>query len=65
MAKTRKRIRMTVEVSCPAWLTAAQARREVRALINHQAFWGQSNPTGWDQVDDHNFRAMKVGAAKP
>lgn len=64
--KKRKRIRMVVEVSCPVWLTAAQARKEVKALINHQAFWGHHNPgraISFNEIEiaENNFRAMKVG----
>lgn len=69
MAKTRKRIRMTVEVSCPTWLTAAEARREVKSLINNQAFWGSHRYApapyfGYVEVDESNFRAAKVRPAK-
>jgi hypothetical protein len=38
MAKRRKTIRMTVEVTVPAWCTASQARRVVRESINYQGF---------------------------
>lgn len=37
MAKTRKRVTMLVTVSIPAEYTAAQARREVKANIQHQS----------------------------
>lgn len=64
--RKRKVVRMVVEVSCPTWLTAAQARKEVRALINDQAFYGHPSPpdvAGWDEVDSHNFRAKSIRAA--
>ena len=60
----RKQITMTVTVSAPVWLTAAQARKEVRTLINQQTFWGHRDPTGevWE-IGESNFRAAKVSAA--
>lgn len=61
MAKTRKRVRMVVEVSCPRWLTAAQARKEVRTLINEQCHWGHENR--FECVDESNFRAAAVRPA--
>lgn len=33
MAKRRKTVRMVVEVTVPHWMTAAQARREVRYSV--------------------------------
>lgn len=66
MAKTRKRIRMVVEVSCPKWLTAAQARREVKSLIQHQAFFGHATyerpgvPYPGDEIGEHNFKFIGV-----
>lgn len=64
MRKKRKTVRMVVEVSCPGWLTAAQARREVRTLINEQCFFGHHKcDDGWhvaDVIGDNNFRARKV-----
>lgn len=63
MPRKTKTVTMTVTVRCPSWLTAAQARKEVRSLVNYQAFWGHLRPDGCDDVGDHNFRATKVGAA--
>lgn len=62
MTKKRKLVTMLVTVSCAKELTAAQARKEVRSLINEQAFWGhylENEPDG--QVSENNFRASKVG----
>lgn len=59
----RKRITMTVTVSAPHWLTAAQARKEVRSLINDQAHYGHFNHEDpWDDVDETSFRAVSVKA---
>lgn len=68
MAKTRKRVRMVVEVSCLLWLTAAEAQREVRSLINHQAHHGSHRYApapyfGYDEIDESNFRAASVRPA--
>lgn len=65
-----KKIRMIVEVTCPDWLTAAQARREVRTLINEQCFFGHRNHSLFadghfelDEIDSLNFRAKAVRPA--
>jgi predicted secreted Zn-dependent protease len=60
MAKTRKTIELRVTVSCPTWLSRRQAKKEVRALINDQCFYGHRKPGTFDEIDDHNFRARKV-----
>lgn len=60
MAKTRKTIELRVTVSVPLWLSRRQAAKEVRALINDQAFYGHRNGETWEEIDDHNFRARKV-----
>lgn len=39
MAKTRKQVTMTVTVSVPVEYNAADARREVRALVKEQCFY--------------------------
>ena len=36
---TRKRIKMLVTVTVPKEMSAAEARKEVRSLITHQANW--------------------------
>lgn len=60
MAKTRKTIELRVTVSVPLWLSRRQAAKEVRALINDQAFYGHYKPGTLDEIGDHNFRARKV-----
>lgn len=60
MAKTRKTIELRVTVSVPLWLSRRQAAKEVRALINDQAFYGHYKPGTFDEIGDHNFRARKV-----
>lgn len=60
-----KTIDIVVRVRCPKWLTAAQARREVRTLINEQTHHGTLQPeikTRWadDSIGSHNFRAVSV-----
>lgn len=57
MARTRKQITMTVTVSVPLWMTAAEARREVRTLINHQSNWSQ-------HVDEGDVKARRVEPAR-
>lgn len=64
--KSRKRITMTVTVSVPHWLTAADARREVRTLINDQTnyldgFYDRRER--YREIHDKTVRAVKVGAA--
>lgn len=61
--KKRKLVTMTVTVSCPKWLTAAQARKEVKTLIKYQEFWGHTNSVGYnyDEISGHNFKARRVG----
>lgn len=60
MAKTRKTIELRVTVSVPLWLSRRQAAKEVRALINDQAFYGHCNGETWEEIDQYNFRARKV-----
>lgn len=62
MAQRKKQITMVVTVSAPAWLSAAEARREVRALINEQCFYGHRNGKTWEEIDQSNFRARRVEA---
>lgn len=54
MAK-RRTLTMTVTVTVPAWMTQAQARREVRTIINHQCNWLSHGP---------NFEEVIVRARK-
>lgn len=62
MGKRKKQVTMSVTVSVPHWLTAAQARKEVRSLIQYQAFWGHwDRLAGNDEIDKHNFKVVAVG----
>lgn len=60
MTRRKKQITLTVTLSVPSWLTKAQARKEVRSLINEQAFYGSRKPGTWDEIDQFNFRARKI-----
>lgn len=53
--RNRKRVTMTVTVTVPPHLSAAQARREVRTLINHQC--------NYLDLDERDVRAVGVKAA--
>ena len=55
MTARRKRVTMTVTVSCPPDMSAAEARREVRSLITHQANWS---------ADCYDMRAIKVSPVR-
>jgi hypothetical protein len=48
--RRRKRVTMLVTVTVNQALTAAEARREVRSLINHQAGWLDFVPTTGEEV---------------
>lgn len=54
-SRKRKQVTMKVTVSVPANMTAAQARREVKALINDGA--------GYLTYQGECVKARKVGAA--
>lgn len=54
---------MVVTVSVPRWLTAAQARKEVRSLIQHQAFWGHRSPE-WDEISEYNLKLKRIGPVR-
>jgi hypothetical protein len=43
-------------------MTAAQARREVRTLINDQTNYMDRGP-GWEEVHDKTVRARRVAPA--
>jgi len=64
MSARKKVVSMVVEVSVPAWLTAAQARKEVRSLIQHQAFHGHMGRNHahelWDEIGEGNFKVRAV-----
>lgn len=59
--KRRKQITMTVTVSVPRWMTAAQARREVRTLINDQCNYMSHGPN-FDDVEV-KARAVRPGVS--
>lgn len=56
MATKRKRVAMTVVVSVPVEMTAVEARREVRTLINDQIMYASK----WE---DGDVRAVRVTPA--
>jgi hypothetical protein len=58
-----KRLRMIVEVTCPAWLAPVRARREVRMLINQQTHYGHRGPHPLEEIGEDNFRAISVRPA--
>lgn len=60
MAK-RKRMTLRVEITFPAWMTAAEARREVRTLINKQTNW-LAYGRDWQEVDERTIRGVAVKA---
>lgn len=51
MTKKRKRVTMSVTVTVPHWMSAADARREVRELVTHQRNWS---------VDLGDVKAVRV-----
>jgi hypothetical protein len=55
MAKTRKRLRLIVEVSVPADMPADKARREVKSLI--------STGAGYDTYAGEDVKAISVESA--
>jgi hypothetical protein len=61
MAKTRKTVRMIVEVSVPKALTVAAARREVRSMINDQCEFHGYVPGTYDEI---NMKVRKIGPVK-
>lgn len=62
----RKTTTMLVTVSTPAWLTPADVRREVRALVGNACLYGTRHPdTGWPvDTDDIVCRSVKPAPAK-
>lgn len=63
--RKRKQVTMSVTVSVPSWMTAAQARREVRTLINDQCNFLSSGPMelGWPGVDVKARQVRPIGRA--
>lgn len=58
MAKRRK-ITVEVTVTFPDWMTVAEAKREVRTLINNQSNYLDHGPDFQD-VHEKTIRASKV-----
>ena len=57
MAKPKsKTVAMSVTVRVPAWMTAAQARLEVRTLVNDQANYLSYGP----EYEEFSGKATKV-----
>lgn len=67
MTKKRKQVTMLVTVSGPAGMSAAQARRNVRDLINDQCFSGSivagDMHSGFVEIDEYTFCARSVRPA--
>jgi hypothetical protein len=65
--KKTKEVTMTVTVRCPDWLTAAQARKEVRSLIKDQVHWGHEENASrfkFECIDEYNFKVVSVKGAR-
>lgn len=66
----RKTLTVQVEITVPSWMTAAEARREVRTLINHQANYMSGRWSGsdlrseWLEVHEKTVRARRVSPAR-
>lgn len=66
----RKHIAITLDITVPAWMTARDARREVRTLINHQSNYMDGRwlitPEGrhWEEVHEKTVRAHRVAPVK-
>jgi hypothetical protein len=64
MARKKKTFDLTVTVSVPAWMTKAEARREVRTLINHQCNYmtGKAGPGPFEfhYLGTDDVRARRV-----
>lgn len=57
----KKQIMLSITVSGPSWMTKEMAKREVRSLINDQAFYGsRRNFFSWDEIGNSNFRLRKI-----
>jgi len=59
--KRTKVITLEVEVRVPDWMTATQAKREVRTLINHQSYFMSHGP----DLQDVEVRAERLRRAVP
>ncbi|USN15613.1 hypothetical protein KIKIMORA_04950 [Brevundimonas phage vB_BpoS-Kikimora] len=59
--KRRKELEFTVKVTVPAWMNRAQARREVKTLLNDQCNYLMSNPANFMQeVTEKSIRAKAI-----
>lgn len=56
----KKQFTLTVTISGPSWMTRDMAKREIRALVNDQCFYGSRKPGTFDEIDESNFRAKKI-----
>lgn len=61
MPKTpaRKEVTMTVTVSVPAWMNRAQAKREVRTLVNDQCNYMDHGPD-LEEVHEKSVRVKRM-----
>lgn len=57
MPRKTKVVTMELAVTVPKWMTVAQARREVRTLINEQCGYLSHGP----DYDDATIRVKSVG----
>lgn len=62
MAARRKTLTMTLTVTVPTWCTVAQARREVKDILNSPNAWYLMTPDG---SREGRLRATKVRDLKP
>lgn len=62
----KKLVTMQVTVSVPHWLSAAQARKEVRSLIRHQAFWGHYPPPSakGEEISEYSLKLKAIGPVR-
>ncbi|MCZ8104018.1 MAG: hypothetical protein O9972_39755 [Burkholderiales bacterium] len=69
MKKARKNVRITMEVTAPAGMTAAQVRREVRTRINKVAPWYDAYTLNLPHTTEGSdgylrVRVTRMGAAR-
>lgn len=57
-----KELEVVVKVRIPKWLSPKAARREIRALVNEQTFYGHRRAGSFDEIGEGNFRAVAVRA---
>ncbi len=65
MTRRRKQVQMTLTVSVPHWLTAAEARREIRSRIDHQAAFMAGKYAGETWHDLYPPNDVKTRSIKP